>query len=362
MSFFSYSQSNYSLKSTSFATLSNSASDTTSISRSSHIPESRTDTQQTFISKRNPVDQEISNQGLVPPRPASKGLHRKVKDKSYYINLLLLKKNKISAETKKIAKETDLMFKDQSTYLAYKKKAESQAAELRQLQMVLSDYNTLYDMINTEVDPHTAERKYRNLKFENEKEAVEVETLFNLRKKQEATVAEMETEINQEKYVSDILATAADQNVQTNYNRLRKIDHELSLSLQRLYKELKDVLSEKECLEEQCFINSRMEALDLLSKLRDLTTRKENIMAENKFKSSETETEQLQRQFLEYNDLLRCILQQTRNVKLEIVRTEKELEQIRGKDDDFNVHRSEKFFKLKQHEKVVDNTKLLIHL
>lgn len=116
------------------------------------------------LSHINVVDRPMSQQGLVTPRTGIRTPRRQVQDKSFFLGLLRSKINELTNETARLTKENDLLSKEQSTYLAFEKRAEEQAMELKDLQGQLADYNLLIDKLNTDVEMSEVQQEYRDLK------------------------------------------------------------------------------------------------------------------------------------------------------------------------------------------------------
>uniref|UniRef100_A0A3Q3N6V6 Intraflagellar transport 74 n=1 Tax=Mastacembelus armatus TaxID=205130 RepID=A0A3Q3N6V6_9TELE len=91
------------------------------------------------------TDRPVTQQGLSGMKTGMKGPQRQILDKSYYLGLLRSKINELSTETSKLHKEIDNYNQENSVYLSYEKRAEGLAAEIKDLQGQLADYN----MVNT---------------------------------------------------------------------------------------------------------------------------------------------------------------------------------------------------------------------
>uniref|UniRef100_A0A7N9ATP6 Intraflagellar transport 74 n=1 Tax=Mastacembelus armatus TaxID=205130 RepID=A0A7N9ATP6_9TELE len=92
------------------------------------------------------TDRPVTQQGLSGMKTGMKGPQRQILDKSYYLGLLRSKINELSTETSKLHKEIDNYNQENSVYLSYEKRAEGLAAEIKDLQGQLADYN----MVNKE--------------------------------------------------------------------------------------------------------------------------------------------------------------------------------------------------------------------
>uniref|UniRef100_A0A3B4BE75 Intraflagellar transport 74 homolog n=1 Tax=Periophthalmus magnuspinnatus TaxID=409849 RepID=A0A3B4BE75_9GOBI len=87
------------------------------------------------------TDRPVTQQGLSGMKTGMKGPQRQILDKSYYLGLLRSKINELTTETSKLHKEIDNFNQENSVYLSYEKTAEGLAAEIKDLQGQLADYN-----------------------------------------------------------------------------------------------------------------------------------------------------------------------------------------------------------------------------
>ncbi|GBM95542.1 Intraflagellar transport protein 74 [Araneus ventricosus] len=305
----------------------------------------------TPVFNKNVHDRHLIDQGLDITRHKARLENRQVKDKSYYMGLLYRKGYEIGAEIKKLVKQIHLMKADQSTYFSYKQKAENQASELRHLQAILSDYNLVDDMYNTETDIHELAVELDAMKAENGLENDEVEKLFDLKTKKEELIHELETDVSQEKYVADILAATSSPNLKNRYRSLRKVDEELKSSQMKLEEELKILKVKRKRLEDECISLGKSEAYSLIQKLGEEQIKKDNLTKEQ----SANDKSSFLKQKREYNDLLKCLGNQTRSVKLQIQQFQNELESLNKNNESVRTERAQKMAKLKNREKTIDN-------
>ncbi|XP_031732636.1 intraflagellar transport protein 74 homolog isoform X1 [Anarrhichthys ocellatus] len=90
------------------------------------------------------TDRPVTQQGLSGMKTGMKGPQRQILDKSYYLGLLRGKINELTTETSKLHKEIDNYNQENSVYLSYEKRAEGLAAEIKDLQGQLADYNMVH--------------------------------------------------------------------------------------------------------------------------------------------------------------------------------------------------------------------------
>lgn len=99
------------------------------------------------------AERPMTKQGLTGMRTATgRGPQRAIYDKSYYMGQLMAKITDLATEISRMQKEVDQFNQENATFLTYEKRAEGLAAEIKELQGQLADYNTLLDKINTDTE------------------------------------------------------------------------------------------------------------------------------------------------------------------------------------------------------------------
>ncbi|XP_035219823.1 intraflagellar transport protein 74 homolog [Stegodyphus dumicola] len=305
--------------------------------------------------KRNVTDRLISDQGLVIPKKSPKYLNRHVKDKSYYIGLLLRKGYEISSEMKNLMKEIEKIRKEQSTYHAYRKKAEAQVLELQHYQMILSDYNTLEDLLQNDMDVRDVNYEYCKLKSLNERKATMLENLFQARKKKENLVSELETDINQENYISDILDSTVNPQITEQYKKLKKENDRLQNTLKEQEEELQQLNIQRKDLDDQYKSLVSSEVRNLFNELRIAENERDALLATRNNKDTPEEKLNLQRQHVENKIMMNCIVKQLRDVKKHISQVKKQLSKAKELRNNFENKRKNKYSKLQSHEEIMDH-------
>lgn len=303
----------------------------------------------------NETDRLLWNQGLITPKRCTSSLCRQVRDKSYYKGLIYLKGKEIRDEIKKLQNEINLLHIEHSTYLPYRKKAESKAMELEKLHDTLANYNLVDDMLNRDVQTEEALEEMRKLKAENTRENAEVEKLFELKKQREVVIKELETDLEQEKYVSEILTTTVNPQLKEKYIKLKRLDDKLQSTWYEQEKELRELNDKQMVLDSQCNESRNSEAHKLLRKLKDLENQKDALFQEKTFHSVSEEKEYLQKDYMESSDLVRIILQEIRMLEYKIKEKLTELEGIENENSQLYSERYEKYSKLKKRETIIDD-------
>ncbi|GIX73603.1 intraflagellar transport protein 74 homolog [Caerostris extrusa] len=234
----------------------------------------------TPLFNKNLQDRRLSDQGLSVTRQKSRLENRQVRDKSYYMGLLYRKGYEVGSEIKKLLGKIELMKADQSVFVSYKHKAETQASELSNLQSTLSVYNLVDDMQNTGIGVDESAEKLQSIKADNQLESVQVEKMFELRKKKELQLRELETDASQEKYVVDILSSTTSPQFRDQYKNLKKMDEDLKCDISKLEQELKNLKSKRKELEDKCVILNKTKASSLIIKLNEEMTKRDNLLSE----------------------------------------------------------------------------------
>ncbi|XP_042907610.1 intraflagellar transport protein 74 homolog [Parasteatoda tepidariorum] len=309
------------------------------------------------LSHINVVDRPMSQQGLVTPRTGVRTLRRQVQDKSYFMGLLRSKVNELSTEINRLNKELDLLTKEQSTYLTYEKRAEGQALELKSFQGQLADYNLLVDKLNTDAEMADVQQEYKELKMQNETEAQAIDSLFEQRQEREAQLAQLESEITQERYVAENLTSTMSPELRKEYNELKKTDNDLQRSLEKLQQDLDLLISQKMSLEEELSLSQiKQEALALYNKLREVEEKRDALLLEEKSKGTPAqERENLVQQVKEHNTEITSIERQLAEIRELISRGKNELEQIDQELEDNQGERISKYRELKKREETMDS-------
>ncbi|GAA6089019.1 intraflagellar transport protein 74 homolog [Tachysurus ichikawai] len=128
------------------------------------------------------TDRPVTQQGLSGMKTGGKGPQRQILDKSYYLGLLRSKINELTTENSKLQKEIDVFNQENSAYLSYEKRAESLAAEIKDLQGHLADYNMLVDKLNTNTEMDEVMNEISMLKVQNDREAQSIDAIFTERR------------------------------------------------------------------------------------------------------------------------------------------------------------------------------------
>uniref|UniRef100_A0A8D0A1V7 Intraflagellar transport 74 n=1 Tax=Sander lucioperca TaxID=283035 RepID=A0A8D0A1V7_SANLU len=232
------------------------------------------------------TDRPVTQQGLSGMKTGMKGPQRQILDKSYYLGLLRSKINELTTETSKLHKEIDNYNQENSVYLSYEKRAEGLAAEIKDLQGQLADYNMLVDKLNTNTEMEEMMNDYNILKAQNDSEAESIDSIFTERREREEAIREIEEGIRRERRVADEVVQAMPATKQEKYFTMTTANEELlqfDLTLS--------------CVQELAHSHIKQEVVRLHETLSALEAKRDTMEAEHKsLGSPQEEREQLFKQ------------------------------------------------------------------
>uniref|UniRef100_A0A1A7WSS1 Intraflagellar transport 74 homolog n=1 Tax=Iconisemion striatum TaxID=60296 RepID=A0A1A7WSS1_9TELE len=228
------------------------------------------------------ADRPVTQQGLSGMKTSMKGPQRQILDKSYYLGLLRAKINELTTETSKLHKEIENYNQENSVYLSYEKRAEGLAAEIKDLQGHLADYNMLMDKLNTSTDMEDMISDHSMLKAQNDSEAQSIDSIFTERREREETVQVIEEEISRERRVADEVIQAMPVQKQEKYLTMTAANRELLHELAILQEELDSLLTRKGDSEaELSHSQTKQEVVRLHDLLSAMEAKRESMEAEH---------------------------------------------------------------------------------
>uniref|UniRef100_A0A3Q0S737 Intraflagellar transport 74 n=1 Tax=Amphilophus citrinellus TaxID=61819 RepID=A0A3Q0S737_AMPCI len=229
------------------------------------------------------TDRPVTQQGLSGMKTGMKGPQRQILDKSYYLGLLRSKMNELTTETSKLHKEIENYKHENSVYLSYEKRAEGLAAEIKDLQGQLADYNMLVDKLNTSTEMEEMISDYNILKAQNEREAESIDNIFTERREREEAIRAVEEEIRRERWVADEVVQAMPAAKQEKYFTMTATNEELLQELTVLQEELDILITRKEDYEaELSHSDIKQEVVRLHETLSALEAKRDAMEAEQK--------------------------------------------------------------------------------
>lgn len=298
----------------------------------------------------------MTQHGLVAPKTGSKSSQRQVQDKTYFIGLLRAKMAELSAETNRLQRENESLAQEQATYLSYEKKAEALAAELKELQGEMADYNLLVDKLNTDADMEDVKEEHRELKSQNDQEANSVELLFEQRQDREWQLRQLEEEIEQERNMADNIIAAMQPELRHRYAEQKEINKSLVEQLDKLQQQLQGLQLQKSALEEDITLSSvKQEAVKLYERLRELGEKKAALQEEQKqCDTPAQERERLLAQVKEDNSELSSMERQASEAREHLGKLQEELAQLDQELEEHNGERRAKYRELRKREETMD--------
>ncbi|KAM6900489.1 intraflagellar transport protein 74 homolog [Xenentodon cancila] len=263
------------------------------------------------------TDRPVTQQGLSGMKTGFKGSQRKVLDKSYYLGLLRSKTNELITEISKLHKDIDNYNQENSVYLSYEKRAESLAAEIKDLQGQLADYNMLVDKLNTNTEIDEMINDYNMLKAHNDSEAESIDSIFTERRGRQEAIKALENEIRKERCVVDEVVKGMPATKRDKYFSMTSANEELLQELAVLQEELDILVTKKEDYEaELSYSQIKQEVVRLHETLSALEVKREAMEAEHKSLGSPSEErEKLFKQVKEDNQEIASMERQLTEIR-----------------------------------------------
>ncbi|KAM9839877.1 intraflagellar transport protein 74 homolog [Aulostomus maculatus] len=302
------------------------------------------------------TDRPVTQQGLSGMKTGMKGPQRQILDKSYYLGLLRSKINELTTETSKLHKEIDNYNQENSVYLSYEKRAEGLAAEIRDLQGQLADYNMLVDKLNTNTDMEEMINDYNSLKAQNDSEAESIDSIFTERREREEAIRASEDEIKRERRVADEVVQAMPAAKQEKYFTMTTTNEELLQELTGLQEELDVLLTRKEDYEaELAHSQIKQEVVRLHETLSALEMKRDAMEAEQKsLGTPQEEREKLFKQVKEDNQEIASMERQLTEIRERTSQITEEIRQLEQDSEEAQGECKQKYKELKRKEEEID--------
>ncbi|XP_041475189.1 intraflagellar transport protein 74 homolog [Lytechinus variegatus] len=298
----------------------------------------------------NVADRPTTQQGLGGLKTGRKGPSRVVMDKSYFLGLLRTKMNELTTENNKLQREIDRINEENNSFLSYEKKAEGVAAEIKELQGQLGDYNTLVDKLNTDTEMDEVQEDYNQLKVENDLESKNIDTIFTTRQETESQIAQVDEEIQQCRRMADTLVDDMKPQMRSKYQNLKVKNETLLRQLEERQQKIDSLSTKKDSLEEELQHSQvKQEAVRLYEQLHELVDKKNQLIAEEQSRGTPAEErEKLLKQVKEDNQEIGSMERQIKEIKEKLEDTMEEISQV---DVDLEEHQGEKNMKYKELKK-----------
>ncbi|XP_008436706.1 intraflagellar transport protein 74 homolog isoform X3 [Poecilia reticulata] len=302
------------------------------------------------------ADRPVTQQGLSGMKTGMKGPQRQILDKSYYLGLLRSKINELTTETSKLHKEIENYNQENSVYVSYEKRAEGLAAEIKDLQGQLADYNMLVDKLNTNTEMEEMINDYNMLKAQNDIEARSIDSIFTERREREEVLRAIEEEIRRERQVAEEVVQAMPSAKRDKYFSMTTANEELLQELAVLQEELDVLVTRKEDYEaELSHSQIKQEMVRLHETLASLEGKRNAMEDEHRsLGSPQEEREKLLKQVKEDNQEIASMERQLTEIR---DRKRQISEDIRNLDQDSEAAQGEcqqKYKELKRKEEEID--------
>ncbi|VDM63085.1 unnamed protein product [Angiostrongylus costaricensis] len=226
----------------------------------------------------NPIIRPVTQQGLSGGRAVSRlrtGSMRQVHDKSYYMGVLRVKMNQLTAEIAHLEEIYQKGERDRSELDAYEQRARKSATELKELQGKLIDYNVLVDRMHMNHEMNEIEAEARR-----EKEiADDVNGWSDLRMitlAREIEIEEIATEIDEQKRLNQAILAGMDPSIREHYEDAKEQCEALRAEVEEMEEELNNLNERKDQLEKTFLIFT----VQMRRNLDDLQVKEAALLAE----------------------------------------------------------------------------------
>uniref|UniRef100_A0A8D2ZRW2 Intraflagellar transport protein 74-like n=1 Tax=Scophthalmus maximus TaxID=52904 RepID=A0A8D2ZRW2_SCOMX len=302
------------------------------------------------------TDRPVTQQGLSGMKTGMKGPQRQILDKSYYFGLLRSKFNELTTETSKLHKEIDNYNQENSVYLSYEKRAESLAAEIKDFQGQLADYNMLVDKLNTNTEMDDMINDNEVLKAQNDNEADSIDSVFTERREREEAIRAVDEGIRRERQVADEVVQSMPAAKQEKYLTMASANEELLQELTVLQEEVDHLVTRKEDYEAE-LANSQIkqEVVRLHESLSALQVKRDAMEVEQKtLGSPQEEREKLLKQVKEDNKEIASMERQLTEIREQSTQITEQIRQLQEDSEEAQGECQQKYKELKRKEEEID--------
>ncbi|XP_072023682.1 intraflagellar transport protein 74 homolog [Amphiura filiformis] len=304
----------------------------------------------------NVADRPTTQQGLGGMKTGKKGPQRVVMDKSYFLGLLRTKMNELTAENNTLQRNIDTANEENNSYLSYEKRAEALAAEIKECQGQLGDYNTLVDKLNTDTEMDEVLDDHQQLKIQNDREAKSIDDIFTERQEIEQQIQQVEVEIQQCRRMADTLVEDMNPQTKQKYVTLKQTNETLLQQLEVRQQELDALETKKYNLEEELSHSQvKQEAVRLYEQLHELEEKKASLVAEEQARGSPAEErERLLKQVKDDNQEIAGMEKKIKELKEQIVSMQDEIHSLDIDIDEHQGEKNQKYKELKKREETMN--------
>ena len=254
----------------------------------------------------------------------------------------------LTSENQKLSKEIELYNQENSAYLTYEKKAETLAAEIKELQKEMADYNTLMDKLNTDTDVASIMADFTAIQMQNNLEAKNIDALFAERHDKEAQAQKLQAEIEKQKQAAENTIRTMSPATLEKYQELKAENVTVKKELEEQQAALNSVNAKVEALQEEMSSSEmKQTAYRLHQQLAGVLEKRDEWREKDK-ETPQEERERLLRQVKADN-------QEIANLQKKTVELQDQLsvvgERIRQADADLEESKGEKTQKYKDLKK-----------
>lgn len=306
-----------------------------------------------MISERPITQSGLS--GLSLKRTGTASGMRQVKDKRYWIAILQSKIQEITKETERLLDEKKKLDREKSARKLYEKKVKETAKELTNLQSKLTDMNLALDTSSTGMTRQQLQNETVALREKNETLQAQLESVFRERQKKDEDNSSLERQIEHERNQITEMIFSLPQNEQNRYKEFQKRAEKLKNENMEIHNQIEAYIKQKEKLS-PLILNSqsRMEAVRLQTKLRELIAKRNNLREEELNRLSPgKEREKLIEEVRSNNQALSSISRQMKIIEEQLSNKKELLQQVEQDLEEGNSERHAKFIELKKRDDVM---------
>ncbi|GAB1600272.1 intraflagellar transport protein 74 homolog, partial [Argonauta hians] len=302
------------------------------------------------------IDRPTTQQGLGTMKTGFRGPQRQVQDRTYYLGLIRAKNTELNAEISKLKKEVEVITEENSSYLSYEKRAETLAAEIRDLQGELGDYNTLVDKLTTDEDIQDVNYDYNDLRVQNEKEIKDIERLFEATKEKEKHISKLEKELADEKELAESLISDMDPDLKKKYSKMKSTNENLVEVMEKNQQTIDELNTKIQGLKEELMKSpAKQKAVQLYKRKDELEMQRDNLTEElNSKESPEAERNRLLKQLKLDNQEIATFERQLNSFQSDYERQLDDMQQLEADIQESHSEGYQKYQKLKKKEAVID--------
>ncbi|EGR30620.1 intraflagellar transport protein, putative [Ichthyophthirius multifiliis] len=190
------------------------------------------------------IERPVTKDGMtgMSTKPQSQG--RVYQDKGYFMNILRQKTSDIIDQIKKFKEKVEQIQQDNQTYNNLQKRFDELIKQVRSLEGQLADYNLAFDKQRSQTRPEEIRNMYEHIKFQNQRQAEQLDEIFIERKNQEEQIMQIEQQLNQITQLAEQKITELDPDQRQEYDNLVKENRQLNQEI-NMQRQILDELNNK---------------------------------------------------------------------------------------------------------------------